>query len=443
VNGLTMDLAAGLAVPILALHMASVTLAKALRAYSRSRLEEVCARAGRPGRADAIAHEDERTEHAAEALAVLTGLALAALLGVAVISQGGPAGVGAGRAFGATISIALAVGGLGYVAAGVIGRVHAEAVLDAAWPLAGALRTLMTPLTAASHAVEAAAYRAARRSAAGPRPASVEVEIHSSDTSPGEIEADLADLPESTRAMLERVVELTRMDVSELMTPRSAIVALPASTSAQAAARVIHDSGRSRLPLFGEHRDDIVGVLHAKDLYAQMVATPARDGSSPRKLARPALCVPETKDAAELLDEFRTRRVQLAIVLDEFGAVTGLVTLEDLLEQIVGPIDDEHDDPTPVDPVESLGGSRFEVDGTVELELINERLGLHLPTSDDFQTVGGFAFNALGRLPEPGAQFRHGGAEFTVVAVADRSIRRVVVDLRPQPTVGTSQMSGA
>ena len=442
-NGLTLDLAAGLAAPILALHMASVTLAKALRAYSRSRLEDVCARHGRPGRADAIAHEDERTERAAEALAVLTGLALAALLGVAVMAEGGPARLGAGRAVGSTIAIALAVGGLGYVSAGVAGRVYAEAVLDACWPLAGPLRTLMAPLTAISRGIEAAGYRAARRSAAGPRPASVEVEIHSTDTSPGEIEADLADLPESTRAMLERVVELTRMDVSELMTPRSAIVALPASTTAPAAARAFHDSGRSRLPLFGEHRDDIVGVLHAKDLYAQMVGLAGRDAPSPRKLARPALCVPETKDAAELLDEFRARRVQLAIVLDEFGAVTGLVTLEDLLEQIVGPIDDEHDAPAPADPVEPLGGGRFEVDGTLELELLNERLGLHLPTDDDFQTVGGFAFNALGRLPEPGAHFRHNGAEFTVVEVADRSIRRLRVDLQPQPAVESGQFSEA
>ena len=93
----------------------------------------------------------------------------------------------------------------------------------------------------------------------------------------------------------------------------------------------------------------------------------------------------------------------MAIVLDEYGAVAGLITLEDLLEQLVGPIDDEHDVPTPDDPIKSLGGSRFEVDATLPIELLNDRFDLHLPTDDDFQTVGGLAFHALGRLPERGA----------------------------------------
>ena len=109
--------------------------------------------------------------------------------------------------------------------------------------------------------------------------------------------------------------------------------------------------------------------------------------------------MPETKNASDLLNELRARRSQIAIVLDEYGGVAGLVTLEDLLEALVGPIDDEHDVPTPEDPVVPLGGSRYEVDAAVPLEEINDRLGLHLPTDGDFQTVGGFAFNALGRLP--------------------------------------------
>ncbi len=426
-----LGLTVGLAPLVLALHMASVTLTKALRAYSRSRLEEVCQRRGHPDRADAIAHLDERTERAAEALAVLTGLALAALLGVTV------AQVAPRLAVGATVGIALALGALGHVIAGVIGRVHAEGVLDALWPLARPLRTVMGPLTGFSRLSEALAYRLARRSTSVPRPASVEVEIHSVDTPPDQIEADLNDLPEATHDMLTRVVELTRLDVSEVMTPRSAIVALPASTAATAAARAFLESGRSRIPLFGEHRDDIVGILYAKDLLAHFVDPRGPDDSAPRKLARPAMFVPETKDATDLLEEFRSRRVQVAIVLDEYGGVSGLATLEDLLEQVVGPIDDEHDDPTPEDPVVPLGGSRFQVDGTLELELLNERLNLKLPTDGDFETVGGFAFNALGCLPEPGASFRHAGAEFTIVEVADHSIRRLEVDTHPQPIVNS------
>jgi CBS domain containing-hemolysin-like protein len=423
VVALSLELGLGLGLPILVLHMATVTLAKALRTYSRSRLEEACERRGRPEWADAIAHQDERTERAAEALAVLTGLALAALLG-AVASQFAPR-----RAIEAVLPIALAVGGLGYVVAGVVGRVYAEAVILALWPMAQPLRTLTAPLTAGSRSLEALAYRSARRSVHAPRPASVEVEIHSAVDRP---EEDLeADLPDSTRDVMEHAVEMTRRDVSEIMTPRSEMVALPATVSFDGAARAFRESGRSRIPLFGENRDDIVGVLYIKDLFSAATSSAGEGPPSPRKLVRQAFCIPETKNAYELLDEFRARRTHIAVVLDEYGGVSGLVTLEDLLEELVGAIDDEHDDPSPEDDVVALGEAQFEVDAALSMEELNERLGLHLPTNGDYQTVGGFAFNTLGRVPEPGASFRHEGIDFTVVKVRNRSIRRLRVDLQP------------
>jgi len=141
--------------------------------------------------------------------------------------------------------------------------------------------------------------------------------------------------------------------------------------------------------------------------------------------------VPETCNAFQLIDELRGNRTQMAIVLDEYGGVAGLVTLEDLLEQLVGPIDDEHDIPTPADPIMALGGSRFEIDATLPLELLNDRFDLRLPTEEDFQTVGGLAFHALGRLPEPGATFRYDGVEFTILDLHDHAIGRVMIDLQP------------
>ncbi|HWE38365.1 MAG TPA: hemolysin family protein [Isosphaeraceae bacterium] len=422
--GLTLDLTLGMAALVLVPHLLSVTFARALRTYSRSRLEEYCEARGHDGRADAVAHLDEPTERAAEALAVLTGLALAALLGV-LAARAAP-----GLAVGAVVAIALALGAVGYVAAGIAGRVYAEAVIDTAWPVAAPLRALMGPFTFVSRQLEAVLYRWARRSVATPRPPSVEVEIRSTDDMPADLEADL---PEATRGMLERVVELGRLDISQLMTPRAAVVALPATVTALEAARTFGASGKSRIPLFGEHRDDIVGILYAKDLFPRLVEADDPDAVSPRKLARPPLFVPETKGALALLDELRAHRLQLAVVLDEYGLVAGLVALEDLIEHVVGPIDDEHDEPTSPDPVVAVGEARFEVDGLVELEELNERLGLSLPTDADFETVGGFAFNALGRLPEPGDSFRFDGAEFTVLNVADHSIRRLRVDLNPQP----------
>src|SRR5262249_24773941 len=176
-------------------------------------------------------------------------------------------------------------------------------------------------------------------------------------------------------------------DVPEIMTPRPLIVSLPSTVSADEAAACFRQTGLSRLPIFGANHDDIVGILYAKDLFARM--TEARDFQAviPRKLVRPAYFVPETKNAFELLEELRIQRRQIAIVLDEYGGVAGLVTLEDLLEQLVGPIDDEHDVPTAADPIRELGESRFEVDATLPVEELNGRLGLHLPTNGEFLTV--------------------------------------------------------
>ena len=416
-----------LGLPALMLHLLSVTLTKALRTYSRSRLENVCERRGHFGRADDVAHLDESTERATETLAVITGLLLAALLGV-LSARLHPL-----FAVEAVWVIALGLGAVGYVLAGVVGRVFAEGVIDALWPAASWLRLLTSPLTYGIRGVERIVESLAAHSDASPRPASVEVEIPADADHPEDSETDL---PESTRELVQHAVALTRRDVSELMTPRSSIVTLPSSVTARAAANVFRETGKSRIPLYGENRDDIVGVLYAKDLFPRMTDPPGSDAVIPRQLSRPPYCVPETKNAYDLLEEFRAQRTQIAIVLDEYGGVAGLITLEDLLEDLVGAIDDEHDVPTPSDQVVPLGGARYEVDATLSLEDLNNRLNLKLPTDGDFQTVGGFVFHELGRLPEAGALFRHDGIEFQIVAVADHSIRRVQLDLQPDAAIG-------
>ncbi|MBV8488463.1 MAG: HlyC/CorC family transporter [Planctomycetaceae bacterium] len=238
-------------------------------------------------------------------------------------------------------------------------------------------------------------------------------------------------MPETTRDLLQRTVELSRTSVSEIMIPSTAIISLPSTVTARAAALTFRESGRSRIPLFGANRDDIVGILIAKDLLDRMIEADDPDSVVPASLVRPAFCVPETCSALQLIEDLRRHRTQMAIVLDEYGAVAGLITLEDLLEQLVGPIDDEHDVPAAADPIQPLGGSRFEVDAMLPIDQLNERFGLHLPTEEDFQTVGGLALHALGRLPEQGATFRQDGVEFTILEVQEHSIRKVMIDLQP------------
>jgi CBS domain containing-hemolysin-like protein len=437
VAGLSSPWLVGLGMVVLGVHLVSVALRKALRSYSRSRLEELCLARGHARRADDVAHHGEATEAAAEALAVVTGLGLAAGLAVAMraSSAGWPRG-----AVPAIVVAVLAAVALDYLA-GAVGQVHAEGVIVRLWPLAGSLRAVTRPLDLARQLSEAGVAHLARQAGDTPRPASVEVELPDDGESPAVVEAEL---PESVRALIQQAVELTQRSVGELMILRSSVVMLPASVPASTAASTFRETGLSRIPLFGENRDDIVGILYAKDLFPRMTehgdddSEDDNDAVRPRAIVRPAYCVPETKSAYDLLDELRSRRTQIAIVLDEYGSVAGLITFEDLLEALVGAIDDEHDVPAPADPLVSLDGSRFEVDATLELEQLNERLALRLPTGGDFLTVGGLAFHALGRVPEPGATFRFSEVEFTVLEVVDHAIRRVRLELQPRAAVSSS-----
>ncbi|WP_435015432.1 hemolysin family protein [Tundrisphaera sp. TA3] len=418
----------GVGLPLLLAGQAlAIAFGRALRTYSRSRLEEVCSAHGRPARADAIAHGDEVTERAAESLGILAGLTLASLLAHSVPEVW--------PALNGTVAFFCAIGlsSLTHILASVVGRVYAEPLLDALWPIARPVRLAARPMTGLGNLFGLIAARLSRPEDVAPRPASVEVEYPSDAEIDEEIDADI---PSATRAMLEHVVALSLRDVSEIMTPRSSMILLPATTSAQAAARAFSESGLSRIPIFGENRDDIIGILFAKDLFPAMTEAASFDEVSARKLARGPYFIPETMPANDLLNEFRSRKVQIAIVLDEYGGVTGLITLEDLIEELVGPIDDEHDREPP-DPVVALGEKCYEVPASIELETVNQRLGTHLPTGEDYETVGGLALNALGRLPSLGESFRSNGVEFTVIEVVDHAVRRLRLDLnvgaRPSP----------
>jgi len=396
----------------------SVALGRALRTYSRSRLEDVCASKRQPDLARVIEHDDEATERAAEGIAVVAELFAAAwfarelAIGSSVLAIG-----------------LAAVGTIGvHFVASVVGRVWAEPLLAALWPIARLVRNIAWPLTSLARWVEWAAYQFAGPTDAPPRPASVEVEILPDADHPEDTETDVSS---STRTLLEHVVGLTRLTVSEIMTPRARVKLLPETVSPQTAAQVFRESGLSRIPLFGENSDHIVGILYAKDLFPQMVeAARTAEPVIPHKLKRAAYVVPESMNANDLLAEFRSRRSQIAIVVNEYGGLAGLITLEDLFEQLVGPIDDEHDIPTSDDRIREVGETKFEVDAAVSLGQINHRFRLHLPTDGQFQTMGGYAFNELGRLPKPGEMFQADGVQITILEVVERSIRRVLMELR-------------
>lgn len=423
-------LTASLAAISLLAHSMSVLLGASLRAYSRSRLEELCKRLGKPALVDRIAYWDDRTEHSADALAAFSGLAATAFF---ILSLGAvPQGV---EAIEIILGLSVTVGLL-HAGAAVTGRVLAEPILVRLWPIATTVRLLAVPITAPARWLGALIKLIASGRNRTARPVSVEVEVPAAEGE--EPDAGDAEVSESTRRILENVLELSRKDVSEVMTPRSAMALLPESVSAAEAAREFRERGLSRIPLYGENRDDITGILYLKDLFAAATGRGGFESVEPRRLARSPYLVPDTKNAQDLLGDFRRRRSQIAIVLDEFGAVSGLVTLEDLVEELVGTIDDEHDSPTPEDPLAPLGDSRYEVDAMLPLDELSERIGRKLPGGEDFLTIAGLAFHELGDVPSVGASFTAAGVRFTVKEMEDHSIKKVEIDLSP-PQEGASE----
>jgi magnesium and cobalt transporter len=227
--------------------------------------------------------------------------------------------------------------------------------------------------------------------------------------------------------MLEGVLEVSDLQVRDIMVPRAQMVFVRRDDPASRILPTVVESGHSRFPVMDEDRDDIVGILLAKDLL-RLVSNEARERFDIREFMRPAMFVPESKRLNILLKEFRGSRNHMAIVVDEYGGVAGLVTIEDVIEQIVGEIDDEFD----VEDDQNIrkeGERAFLVRGVTRIDEFNEYFGSHLSEGEGFETVAGLLMKELGRLPRRGESANLEGFEFRVV----RADRRRIDALRVVP----------
>jgi CBS domain containing-hemolysin-like protein len=216
--------------------------------------------------------------------------------------------------------------------------------------------------------------------------------------------------------LLEGVFEFSEKNAIDVMTPRTQMVALDADDSIEAAADTIAQAGRSRYPVYRESLDDVVGVVHAKDVLAAVRNQP---GTTVRSIMRPPLFVPGTREVEDVLADMKRLKVHLAVVLDEYGGTAGLVTMEDLLEEIVGPIFDEHDRaaaPVPTD-------ARL-LDGGMPIAAFNTEYDAALDDSE-YTTLGGFLFGRLGRLPRPGDRVEVNSFAFEIAAMEGRRVKSV------------------
>ena len=232
-----------------------------------------------------------------------------------------------------------------------------------------------------------------------------------------EASEEAGELEEDEREMIHNVFDLGETAVRSVMTPRTSMSAVPVEADMQTVLGEILTSGHSRLPVYEETTDKIVGIVHAKDLLP-LLQTEERQLDL-RRVMRAPYFVPETKRVSDLLTEFRRSNQQLAIVQDEYAGTEGIVTIEDLLEEIVGDIRDEYDVDEPevqvVSPTESL------IDGLMSIDDVNDRLGTTLP-HEDYETIGGLIFGLLGHEPMPGDRVRHDELEFLVERIEGRRI---------------------
>jgi magnesium and cobalt exporter, CNNM family len=232
-----------------------------------------------------------------------------------------------------------------------------------------------------------------------------------------QLEPTEADVTSSEAEMIDKIFELGDTAVREIMVPLVDVAALPEDATPEEAIRLVQERGFSRIPVYADRELNIVGVLTAMDLLRRGAETPDL-----KTLMRPATYAPETKRIDELLTEMQKGRVQLAVVVDEYGAAIGIVTVEDIVEQIVGEIQDEHDR-TPA-LVERLPDGSYRVAGRERVEELNDALDWALPTGD-FETVAGLVLATVHRLPLVGEEFQVGRHTFTVLEADDRRILTV------------------
>jgi CBS domain containing-hemolysin-like protein len=231
-----------------------------------------------------------------------------------------------------------------------------------------------------------------------------------------------SDMLKEEKRMVDRLIELSGKKVGEVMIPLVDVAAIPERASFDEAVKLMVQGGHSRLPVFRERIVNIVGVMHHFDLLLM------KDHSHGiASLARPAFYVPETKRAYELLLDMKKSGHGIAIAVDEYGGATGIITVEDILEEIVGEIEDEYDPRRSL--YQSIGPTTYLLDSRIEIDYLNERFQIDLPKGD-YETLGGFLMSHMGQVPEEGQVFRLRNLVFTVEKATPRSIQKVRMDIQ-------------
>lgn len=234
--------------------------------------------------------------------------------------------------------------------------------------------------------------------------------------------------------MIHGVLGLKGRIAREIMVPRTEIACVNSQVTIEEVIHRIIEDGHSRIPVFEEDLDHIVGIIYAKDLLKFWGKQDTR--TSPREIARKAYFIPETMHLENLLGEFKKKRVHIAIVVDEYGGTSGLITIEDLIEEVFGEIEDEYD--TEEERLVPLEAGWVLVDGRLEIEELEEHLNVQIPKKD-FESVGGLIFHLIGRVPRKGETIAYPGLEIRIEAADDRKVEKVRIRKTPEETTAAPE----
>jgi CBS domain containing-hemolysin-like protein len=397
--------------------------ARSLREFSRRELEEVCERGERMDRFEDILHHHDRMALAAEMFAVFL---LASSLVCGSVWYWSYFAIAGGAHVGWEIAALILAAGFWCVVTFVwlpwsIARVAAAPFLYYTWPVWSVLGRLFYPLVWCARAIDMAIHGLTGRKNAVPDEETLEEEIRTI-VSEGHREGLIE---EDAREMIEGVMELGDAVVSHIMTPRTEMHMIQASAPWDEVVEKVIEAGHTRVPVYDKTRDDVIGILYSKDLLPELAKGPDEPRRPLSALLRKPLFVPETKAVDDLLQWFQKSRTHIAVVLDEYGGVSGLVTIEDVLEEIVGEIDDEYDQASE-DKIRKVDDDVCEAIGTAHIDEINETMGFELPEDADFDTIGGFVFAEFGRVPSVGETITwQDSVRVTVLEASRRRVNRV------------------
>ena len=300
-------------------------------------------------------------------------------------------------------------------------RLFSAYVLYYCWPLFNLLALITSPIVGTAQLIDTVLHRVFGRTAPHLDEESLEEEIRTI-VSEGHREGLLEG---EAREMIEGVIELADADVAEIMTPRTDMHMVQIDLPWSDLLADVIASGHTRIPVYDTNRDDIIGVLYSKDLLPELTLPGDEEHRAVRDIVRKPLFVPETKAVDDLLKMFQQERTHIAIVLDEYGGVAGLVTIEDVLEEIVGEIVDEYDEDVE-EFIEQKDEDVYEAAGRAHVDEINTAMSIELPEDGDFDTIGGFVFTEFGRVPAVGESLLWEDVlKITVLEATRRRIDRV------------------